>query len=209
MIKPTHRAFILCRPRDIDIARACRDHMAGRHGWRAHILIDPREWEAPPEDTLPAHYSTQNRGMFGNECAAAILDGILAHSHPGDRCIKMDCDVFLTTAASEWLATGPEARAYKITYRDVMPWGGIWSADHAHIAEARQHADTLKRCRCPESQLNLRCLRATGAGITLHPADQVTQWTPGEDPGTIATLPITRRTNRTTEALALFAQPAK
>ena len=198
------RAFILSRPYDIDIARMCYIRME-KLGVSAHILVDPREWEEQPADTLPAFYSTKKRGMFGNDCASAILDGMIEHSVPGDRLIKMDCDTWLSQEATDWLTGDPRARAMKINYRQVMPWGGCWSATHEHLLAARAHADTLNRCSCPESALNLRCLNYTPPGLELHPTAIVEQWSPEHpSPSYAATLPIARRRERYTEAAALF-----
>ena len=197
-------AFILSRPRDYTIATACRERMH-QLGWTAHILIDPTEWETPPPEALPAPYGTQNRGMFGNDCALAIMDGILNHSRPGEIVMKMDCDIWLSPEAAEWFANAThKARAMKIHYRQLMPWGGMWSTTREHLQAARAHSTTYARCRCPESGLNLKALHQTEPSLELMPHAIVQQWTPGEEKNLAATLPITRRYNRTTEALALF-----
>lgn len=199
------RAFILCRPSDMPIARACQAHMRAL-GWHADIMIDPREWSEMPSDTIPGYYGTQGRGMFGNACAAAILDGIIMHSHPGDVVIKMDCDVRISPEASEWLSQAGQAKAMQVEYwGKIQSWGGMWSATHEHAVEARAHADSLKRCQCAESYLNLKCLHQTSPGLEIR-QELVAQWQPGEPRGFVATLPITRRADRVVEGLRIFTE---
>jgi hypothetical protein len=197
------RSFILSRPTDIEIARICQQHMAG-HGFEAHILIDPREWVDPPGDLLGARYSTMGKGMYGNDCASGILDGILHHSLPGDRVVKADCDVWLSTEAAEWLSERGPARAMNVFHRRWMQWGGCWAADHEHVLQARAHADTLPRCNCAESYLNLRCLHERTPGCQAPEWAVVNQWSAGGR-GFAATLPIHLRHQREREACKLFA----
>lgn len=197
------RAFILSRPTDIEIARLCQQHMAA-HGFEAQILIDSREWTDPPGDAVSARYSTMGKGMYGNDCASGILDGIINHSLPGDRIIKCDCDVWLSTEAAAWLSERGPARAMNVFHRRWMQWGGCWSADHEHVIKARAHADTLARCPCAESFLNLRCLHEQPPGCQAPEWAVVNQWSTG-DRGFAATLPIHLRHQRYREACKLFA----
>jgi hypothetical protein len=194
--------YILSRPLDIDVAQLCAQHMAS-HGWQAHIVIDPREWQDPPLDLLQANYSTMGAGMYGNDCASAILDTIILHSSPGSRVVKSDCDVWLSHAAAEWLAEPGPARAMNIHHRRWMQWGGVWAADREHVIAGREHASTLARCECPESFLNLTCLHATDPGCQAPAQNIITQWTGGER-GYAATLPIHDHHNRQALATALF-----
>ena len=198
------RAFILARPRDIEIAEACKKRMTDL-GWDAVIMVDPTEWETPPAGSVHAAYGTQNRGMFGNACASAIMAGMIAGSQPGDVVMKMDCDVWLSSEIAEWLGNASQkARALRIHYRQLMPWGGMWAATREAVIAANEHAETFARCRCPESGLNLKALAQT-SGLELYPDIVVTQWAEGQDRGAAATLPICRRTNRSSEGLALFS----
>lgn len=197
------RAFILSRPRDIEIAEACKTRMMSL-GWTAVVMVDPTEWETPPEASVHAAYGTQNRGMFGNACASAIMAGMIAGSQPGDVVMKMDCDVWLSAEMADWLGNAEhKARAMRIHYRQLMPWGGVWVAKRETVIAANEHAQTYARCRCPESGLNLKALAQT-SGLELCPGIVVTQWVVGQDRGMAATLPICRRINRKTEGLALF-----
>lgn len=201
-----NRAFILCRPADMAIARACQNHMQ-ELGWIASVMIDRNEWPELPENVILADYGTQGRGMFGNKCANAIMDGIIAHSSPGDVVMKMDCDVRLSAAADSWLWQAGQAKTYSVEYGGkIQPWGGMWSATHEHVVAARVTADTLDRCKCPESYLNLKALHLTPPGLHVNPT-LVTQWEPGGQWGEVTTLPITRRKNRGDEGLALFTPP--
>jgi hypothetical protein len=202
------RAFILCRPADMQIARACQKRMQAL-GWIASVMIDRSEWPELPENVILADYGTQGRGMFGNKCANAIMDGIIANSHPGNVVMKMDCDVWISDEANDWLWQAGKAKTYSVEYGGkIQPWGGMWSATHEHVVAARVTADTLERCRCAESYLNLKALHLTAPGLHVNPT-LVTQWEPGGSLGVVATLPITRRKNRGDEGLALFMLPAE
>ena len=172
-------------------------------------MIDRSEWSELPESVILADYGTQGRGMFGNKCANAIMDGIIAHSSPGDGGMKMDCDVWLSNEANEWLSQAGQAKTYSVEYRGrIQPWGGMWSATHEHVGAARVTADTLDRCKCAESYLNLKALHLTSPGLHVNPT-LVTQWEPDGQWGEVTTLPITRRRNRGEEGLALFTPPAE
>lgn len=215
------RAFILSRPRDIAIAEACQARMVAL-GWNAVVMVDPAEWggsdecgvssdqcgdlrSGPPVGRVYAGYGTGNRGMFGNGCAEAIMEGICAGSEPGDVVAKMDCDVWLSDEVAAWMgAAGMKARAMRIDYRKVQTWGGMWAVKRESLMAAREHARTFQRCRCAESYLNLKAFAETG-GIEIYPEMVVTQWEPGRERGLAATLPICRRTDRVAEGLALFA----
>jgi hypothetical protein len=202
------RAFILCRPADMQIARACQNRMQAL-GWIASVMIDRGEWPELPENVILADYGTQGRGMFGNKCANAIMDGIIAHSHPGDVVMKMDCDVWISDEANDWLSQVGQAKTYSVEYGGkIQPWGGMWSATHEHVVTARVTADTLERCRCAESYLNLKALHRTPPLLHVNET-LVTQWEPGGSLGIVATLPITRRKNRGDEGMALFMPPAE
>jgi len=200
------RAFIVSRPTDIDLARACKARMKDL-GWEASIMVDPREWESVPDDTISAKYSTLGRGMFGNACATGITDGIIENSQPGDVVMKMDCDIWISHEASDWFSSPTKARATRIMYRKNIAWGGCWSATREHLQAARITADTIGRCNCPESYLNLHALALTEPRLEYH-GTLATQWEGGER-GFVATLPITRRRHRQTEGLALFDTVAK
>lgn len=195
------RAFILCRPFDMPIARACQKRMK-ELGWIASVMVDPREWETLPDDVVCSNYSTLGHGMYGNDCAANIVSGILNHSNPGDIVMKMDCDVWLSDEANEWFTSAVKAKGLRVTLRGNLAWGGAWSATYEHLLRAQDKAKTFKRCRCPESFANLKALALTEPGIEYHPT-KVTQWA-GGDRGVVSTLPIFRRQNRLTEGLALF-----
>lgn len=142
--------------------------------------------------------------MYGNDCASGILDGMIAHSQEGERLVKTDCDVWLSREAAAWLAAPGKARALNVYHHRWQQWGGLWSASREHVIATRQHADTLPRCRCAESYLNLRCLHATPPGCEAPAEFTMNQWTAG-DKGFAATLPIRRRANRDKIALDLFA----
>ena len=194
-------AIILCRPIDLPIAVACRQRMTDL-GWAAKIMIDPSEWEALPADVVHGSYGTKGRGMFGNDCAMAILDGMIANSAGSEVVMKMDCDVWISEEASQWFQTRDNGRAMKVHYHKTQVWGGCWSATRDQLLKARIAAESLQKCRCAESYLNLMALHYSGDLTTRN--ELVTQWTAGQDRGLVATLPITRRENRTEEGLALF-----
>jgi len=204
----SHHAFILLHPRDVEIALSCRAHMAA-HGWNAHLLIDQREWTSPaPEHALHANYSTQGRGMYGNPCALAILEGIRAHTAPGDVVLKTDCDVWLSPKGNQWFFHPDTARAMRITYcGKTQPWGGIWSTTREHVEKAMEISSTFTPCGCPESYLNLKALGRTGAGLKFYPETTVTQWEPGKSRGIAATLPISNYRHRHSHRKALFTTP--
>ncbi len=197
------KCFILSRPADFGIALRCQGHMQ-THGWHATILIDPREWQTLPDGVATAQYSTLGKGMYGNDCATGILDGILNHSLPGDRVVKTDCDVWLSPEAAHWIAQPGSARALNVLHRRRwQQWGGLWSASREHVANARRHSDTAPRCQCAESLLTLQSLHAVLPGCDVPQWATINQWTAG-DRGYAATLPIRRSIDRDFISTHLF-----
>lgn len=194
------RAFIVARPADYWLAEAAKKHMISR-GWHAKIMLDAAEWDHPPELDILASYATK-LGMYGNDCATGILDGIIGNSEPGDRVLKMDCDVWIDEEISDWFRHGEKAKCAMLTTRRMpLAWGGIWSADHDHVVEARGivHA----KCPCPESVLNLRSLNMT-RGLEIHSTITVHEW---ENDGVrkgITTIPVIRKVGRVHSGKTLF-----
>ena len=173
-------------------------------GWKAHVMIDPTEWETLPDDVVIGHYSTHGRGMYGNQCAKAIMDGMIANSEGDEVIMKMDCDVWLSKDASEWLSARGQAKAMRIMHKGrSQAWGGMWSATRHHVIDAREAADTIERCNCAESWLNMRALYLVAPSIHVK-SDHVTQWQEGMDKGYAATLTINLRHDRMTPASILF-----
>jgi hypothetical protein len=82
-------------------------------------------------------------------------------------------------------------------------WGGIWSATREHVQAARYAADTIERCNCAESWLNMRALYLVNPSIKVK-AHHVTQWQEGDERGYCATLPINLRHDREAQGLKLF-----
>lgn len=194
-------AFILSRETDLPIAIACRKRMI-ELGWSAKIMIDPNQWETLPADVVHANYGTPERRMVGNNCAIAILDGLINNTTGDELIMRMDCDVWLSDEASAWFKTSDNGRAMKIDHHKVQVWGGCWSARRSQIIEARFAAESLQKCRCAESYLNLMALHYSGG---LQTRDElVAQWKPGQPRGLAATLLIANNKNRISEGLALF-----
>jgi hypothetical protein len=194
-------AFILSRETDLPIAIACRKRMI-ELGWSAKIMIDPNQWETLPGDVVHANYGTPERRMAGNNCAIAILDGLINNATGDELIMRMDCDVWLSDEASAWFKTLDNGRAMKIDHHKVQVWGGCWSARRSQIIEARFAAESLQKCRCAESYLNLMALHYSGG---LQTRDElVAQWKPGQPRGLAATLLIANNKNRISEGLALF-----
>jgi len=197
------RAFILARESDMPVARACQARMRSL-GWQADIMIDPTEWTTPPDDVVYGYYSTHGRGIYGNSCAKAIMDGMLANSQAGEVLMKMDCDIWLSRECADWLAEAGQAKSMRIMYNGkTQAWGGIWSATREHVEAARIAADTIDRCNCAEAWLNMRALYLVPPSIKVK-AYHVTQWQDGDERGYCATLPINLRHDRVTEGLKLF-----
>ncbi len=196
------RCFILSSRHDYEVASLCQAHMQ-QHGWTVQIMIDSREWEVMPQGAVSAHYSTLGRGMYGNDCASGILDGMIQHSQDGERLVKTDCDVWLSGEAAKWLTHPGKARAMNVYHRRWQQWGGLWSAGREQVISAREHADSLTRCRCAESHLNLLCLHATSQGCEAPASAVIGQWSEGER-GYAAMLPIHRRGERSQKAEDLF-----
>jgi len=194
-------AIILSTEHDFPIANACRARMIDL-GWSAKIMIDPSQWETLPNDVLHANYATPERRMTGNDCAMGILDGLIANSTRNELIMRMDCDVWLSNEASEWFQSKDNGRAMKIDHHKVQVWGGCWSATRSQIVKARVAAESLKKCRCAESYLNLMALHYSG-GLTTRD-ELVTQWQIGQERGLAATLPIAKNINRIEQAFALF-----
>ena len=194
-------AFILSRETDLPIAIECKKRMI-ELGWAAKIMIDPNQWETLPADVVHANYGTPERRMAGNNCAMAILDGLIANTTGNETIMRIDCDVWLSTEASAWLQTLDNGRAMKIDHHKVQVWGGCWSATRSQIVEARFAAESIKKCRCAESYLNLMALHYSGG---LQTRDElVRQWKPGQPRGLAATLTISNYKNRIADGLALF-----
>lgn len=194
-------AFILSTEADLPIAIACRKRMTAL-GWTAKIMIDPSQWETLPTDVVHANYATPERRMTGNDCAMGILDGLIANSTGSELIMRMDCDVRISAEASAWFQTTDNGRAMKIDHHKVQVWGGCWSATRQQIIAARVAAETIKKCRCAESYLNLMALHYSGG---LQTRDElVAQWKPGQSRGIAATLPIANYQNRAADGLALF-----
>ncbi len=197
------RAFVLSRPHDLPIAQRCAVRLAGQ-GWLANILLDPREWQEWPQGAIGANYWTGGRGMFGNDCAIAIADAILANSEPGDWVAKFDCDTRVNDGIAEWFST-PLQRA-KIFQLGGKPWGGCWSASREQVKLARDFIAAEPPCKCPESGLFVKAFRRHG-GIApcIYPCEK---WKPfGAFPTSAGcvTLPtICRLPNRLNSGLALF-----
>jgi hypothetical protein len=198
-------AFILSSELDFPIALACRARMVSL-GWTAKIMIDPSQWTSVPEDVVFANYGTPEHRMTGNDCAIAVLDGLLANSADNELIMRMDCDVWLSEEASAWFQTNDNGRAMKIDHHKVQVWGGCWSAMRNQIVAARVAADSLQKCRCAESYLNLMALHYSGDLTTRD--ELVVQWTSGQERGLAATLPIASNIDRLAEGLALFDAPA-
>lgn len=194
-------AIILSTEHDFPIANACRARMINL-GWTAKIMIDPSQWETLPNDVLHANYATPERRMTGNDCAIGILDGLIANSTGDELIMRIDCDVWLSHEASSWFQTTDNGRAMKIDHHKLQVWGGCWSAKRSQIIRARIAADSLPKCRCAESYLNLMALHHSGDLTTRD--ELVTQWKIGEDRGLAATLPIAKNINRIEQAFALF-----
>ena len=194
-------AFILSRESDFQIAIECKKRMSAL-GWTAKIMIDPSQWETLPTDVVHANYATPECRMTGNACAMGILDGLIANSTGNELIMRMDCDVWLSDEASELFKTDDNGRAMKIDHHKVQVWGGCWSATRQQIIAARVAAESLKKCRCAESYLNLMALHYSGG---LQTRDElVAQWKPGQSRGIAATLPISNYQNRLADGLALF-----
>jgi hypothetical protein len=170
----TARAFIVSRPQDYPLACRCAESLYWQ-GWRPAIMLDAREWTEVPTGAVLADYWTEGRGMFGNDCAEAILAGVLAHSRPGDIVAKFDCDIRLTDAGAEWLMASA-ARAFRI---GPQAWGGCWSAPREQVVEAAEKLRTMPRCKCPESGLILDAFRRTQGRLTSYPAMTAAKWLPG------------------------------
>jgi hypothetical protein len=204
----THRAFILARPYDIAIARACSAALTAR-GWLPSILLDPREWDEFPTDAIASNYWTEGRGMFGNECAARIAFSIWTHSERGDVVAKFDCDTRLTDAASQWLAGASEsARCLTLAGRYC---GTLWAAPRAQVAAAADLVRSMAPCRCPESGLLTKAFRYTG-GLDHHPTLTLEKWMPPrpwpETAGAITLPAVCRGMSRRDAGLSMFdAQP--
>lgn len=185
------------------IARMCQERMESL-GWIAHVMVDPTEWESIPDDVVIGHYSTNGLGMYGNQCAKAIMDGMIANSEGDEVIMKMDCDVWISREAGEWLSGHGQAKAMRITHKGKsQAWGGMWSATRQHVISARKIADTMERCQCPESWLNIRALYLSAPSIRVK-SQHVTQWYDGIDRGYVATLPINLRHDRINPASRLF-----
>ena len=194
------RAFIVARPADYFLAEAAQAHMVN-HGWHAKIMLDAAEWVYPPETAILASYVTRI-GMYGNACATGILDGILENSEPDARVLKMDCDVWIDSEISEWFQHGEKAKcAMLTTRRKPLAWGGIWSADHGHVVEAR--GIIHEKCPCPESVLNLRALNMT-RGLEIHPTITVHEWENDGIRKGITTIPVIRKVGRVHSGKTLF-----
>ena len=196
------RAFILSRPVDIKIAYACQSRMRAL-GWDAQIMVDPSEWDELPEDVITANYATQKTGMYGNACATGILEGIIDHSQPGDIVMKMDCDVWLSSSASDWFSSPEKARMMTVIYERKILWGGAWSARHEHVVEALRLSKEQARCSCAESYLNLKALKES-RGFDIHPTEMFQQWVEGAELSYAATLPIMKRRGRFEAGIAMF-----
>jgi hypothetical protein len=194
-------AFILSREMDLPIAIACQSRMVGL-GWNAKIMIDPKQWETLPANVVHSNYGNAERRMTGNNCAMAILDGLIANTADDELIMRMDCDVWLSDEASEWFQSKDNGRAMKIDHHKVQVWGGCWSARRNQIIQARIAAELLHKCRCAESYLNLMALHNSGGLKTRN--EIVAQWQIGRDRGLAATLPIAKNNNRVAEGLALF-----
>lgn len=194
-------AFILSRETDWPIAIACRQRMI-ELGWAAKIMIDPNQWETLPADVVHANYGNAERRMTGNNCAMAILNALIDNTTGDELIMRMDCDVWLSDEASIWFQSNDNGRAMKIDHHKVQVWGGCWSARRSQIIEARFAAESLEKCRCAESYLNLMALHYSGG---LQTRDElVAQWKPGQSRGLAATLLIANNKNRITDGLALF-----
>ena len=194
-------AIILSTEHDFPIANACRARMIDL-GWSAKIMIDPSQWETLPADVVHANYATPERRMTGNDCAIGILDGLIANSTGDELIMRIDCDVWLSHEASSWFETTDNGRAMKIDHHKVQVWGGCWSARRSQIIRARIAAESLAKCRCAESYLNLMALHHSGGLKTRD--ELVTQWQIGQKRGLAATLPIAKNINRIEQAFALF-----
>lgn len=194
-------AFILSRESDLPIAIECVKRMTTL-GWTAKIMIDPKQWETLPADVVHATYGTPERRMAGNDCAMGILDGLIDNTAGDELIMRMDCDVWLSEKASEWFMTADNGRAMKIDHHKVQVWGGCWSATRQQIIAARVAAESLKKCRCAESYLNLMALHYSGGLQTRY--ELVAQWKPGQSRGIAATLPIANYQNRLADGIALF-----
>jgi hypothetical protein len=204
----SHRAFIIARPYDIAIARACSAALA-RQGWLPSILLDPREWDEFPADAIASNYWTEGRGMFGNECAARIAESIWTNSERGDVVAKFDCDTRLTDAASQWLAGESEsARCFTMAGRYC---GTLWAAPRAQVAAAADLVRSMAPCRCPESGLLTKAFRHVG-GLCHHQTLTLEKWLPPrpwpESAGAITLPTVCRGMSRRDAGLSMFdAQP--
>lgn len=172
-------------------------------GWTAQVMVDLKEWQVPPLDTVCANYSPRGRGMLGNEIAEGIMRGMLEHSQDGDLIAKFDCDIWLSDEASKWLQSGDIARCFKLKrpHREDLAWGGCWAARREHVVDAI--AFDNQKCRCPESVLNLLALKHTG-GFEMHESFFATEYHIGDKKSDVMTVPITRKYPRMPIARALF-----
>jgi hypothetical protein len=181
----------------------CRDHLTAL-GWTAAILIDPTEWETPPQGTVAARYAPARR-MVGNACHEAIIAAMAAMGSDGDILLKTDCDTRLSPALSAWLMDRAAGAGTVLLGKAL--WGGLWAAPWRQVAELGAIAPTIRRCRCPESHLAVCGLRAHG-GIAAHPLPAAvwrcgTPWPPGA-----SALTLPRRCQSISRAVAgeeLFA----
>lgn len=170
-----HRALILSRPEDYGMAVLCHNALAAQ-GWVPSIMLDRAEWAVMPSGAIHAPYSTQGRGMFGVQCATAILRGILDNSQPGDVAAKFDCDIRLTDAASDWMkAAKYRGRCFMLGYR---AWGGCWAAPRAQVSAALDDLTHYPPCSCPESGLIVNAMRDVG-GMEAHTELFADKWIPG------------------------------
>ncbi len=197
-----NRAFILSRPLDYWMAILCAGRLNSQ-GWTAQIMIDLTEWQVQPLGSVCASYNPKGRGMLGNEVAEGIMRGMLDHSQDGDLIAKFDCDIWLSDAASEWLQSGEIARCFKLKrpHRDDLEWGGCWAAKREQVVNALAFEN--RKCRCPESVLNLIALQNTG-GFEMHDSFFATEYFIGDKRSDVSTTPITRKYPRMEIAVALF-----
>jgi hypothetical protein len=140
------------------------------------------------------------KGMFGNQCAESIVQGILDYSNPGDRVAKFDCDIRLTEDASDWFMVG-ESKAFT---QNGGVWGGCWSSSREALEEAFDRLKSKDRCRCPESSLIARSLEIVPATGKV-----AIEWNIGHKWPDVpcVTLPRTCKPHRRAESgAALFAQ---
>ena len=174
----THRAFILSRPEDYQLALISQSHLKKR-GWLAQIMIDPTEWKEPPPGTIHRRYGTQGRGMFGLKCAFEIMAGIVNCSMPGDIVAKFDCDIAITEEASDWLKWANQARCFSLGGR---VWGGCWSAPWNQAEDAAFDKLVLfDECSCPESALALKALDSHDNRLLTVPSMIAEKWQPGRE----------------------------